>query len=249
MAGVQIIYDTTCISTSDTTCTWVVPTGVCRVTFEIWGGGGGGGNKGTNCDCCSRGGPGSGGGYSKVTIDTVPGSSYTVVAGKAGVSSQGYGSYCGICCDGCTGGTSYVSGTGLTSFCATGGYGGKSDFTTNCYSHCGCNFYTQIPGCGYGTNATVAKGMSGITTRYGDDNPYNIVNLAGGAGGPGGGAGGFNHFGGYNNSAGYCALIGEHSQHGRIPGGGGAGSGGYSDCVCTPYPSGRGAPGLVKIIY
>ena len=248
MAGVQIIYDATCIATSDTTCTWTVPAGVCRVTFEIWGGGGGGGNKGTNCNCCSRGGPGSGGGYSKKTINTIPGSQYTVVAGKAGVSSQGYGSFCGICCDGCAGGVSYVTGAGLTSFCATGGLGGKSDFETNCYSHCGCNFYTQVPGCGFGGD-TFAKGMSGIVTRYGNNDPYNIVNLAGGAGGPGGGAGGYNHFGGYNNSAGYCAIIGEHNFHGRIPGGGGAGSGGHSDCVCQPWPSGRGGAGLVKITY
>lgn len=248
MPGVKLIYDTTCTSTSNTTCVWTVPLGSCRVTFEIWGGGGGGGNKGTNCNCCSRGGGGSGGGYSKKTIDVVPGTQYTVVAGSAGVSSQGYGSYCGICCDGCTGGTSYVTGTGLSNFCATGGAGGKSDFETNCYAHCGCNFYSRTAGCGYGGDV-IARGTTPTVTRYGDDNPYNIVVLAGGAPGPGGGAGGFNAFGGYNNSAGYCAVIGEHNFHGRIPGGGGAGSGGYSGCDCSPYPSGRGAPGLVKITY
>lgn len=248
MAGVKLIYDTTCTSTSDITCSWTVPDGSSRVTFEIWGGGGGGGNQGTNCNCCSRGGGGSGGGYSKVTIDTTPGTTYTVVAGKAGVSSQGYGSYCGTCCNGCAGGTSYVTGTGLSNFCATGGTGGRSDFDANCYAHCGCNFYSLTPGNGYG-GTTVAQGNTPMVTRYGNNNPYNIVVIGGGAGGPGGGTGGFNHFGGYNNSSGYCAQSGEHNFHGRIPGGGGAGSGGYTGCCCTPYPSGRGAPGVVKITY
>ena len=248
MAGVRIFYDSTCTSTSDISCTWTVPAGTCRVTFEIWGGGGGGGNKGTNCDCCSRGGSGSGGGYAKKTVDTTPGCQYTIVVGKAGVSSQGYGSFCGICCDGCAGGTTYVNGQGLSNFCATGGLGGKSDFGSNCYGHCGCNWYSQCPGCGVGGDIN-ARGFTPTVTRYGSDNPYNIVVKAGGAGGPGGGAGGYNGFGGYNNNSGYCALIGEHNFHGRIPGGGGAGSGGHSDCVCTPFPPGRGGPGMVKITF
>lgn len=248
MAGVRIFYDSTCTSTSDISCTWTVPAGTCRVTFEIWGGGGGGGNKGTNCDCCSRGGSGSGGGYAKKTVDTTPGCQYTIVVGKAGVSSQGYGSFCGICCDGCAGGTTYVNGQGLSNFCATGGLGGKSDFGSNCYGHCGCNWYNQCPGCGVGGDIN-ARGFTPTVTRYGNDNPYNIVVKAGGAGGPGGGAGGYNGFGGYNNNSGYCAVIGEHNFHGRIPGGGGAGSGGHSDCVCTPFPPGRGGPGMVKITF
>ena len=248
MAGVRIIYDSTCTGTADITCTWTVPAGTCRVTFEIWGGGGGGGNKGTNCDCCSRGQGGSGGGYSKKTVDTTPGCQYTIVVGKAGTSSQGYGSFCGICCDGCAGGTTYISGFGLSNFCATGGGGGKSDFNNNCYAHCGCNYYSVTPGCGYGGDV-VAKGFTPTITRYGDNNPYNIIVKGGGAAGPGGGAGGYNGFGGYNNNSGYCAVIGEHNFHGRIPGGGGAGSGGHSGCDCTPYPSGRGAPGMVKITF
>ena len=248
MSGVQLIYDTTCTSTTNTNCTWTVPAGVCSVTFEIWGGGGGGGNQGTNCNCCQRGGPGSGGGYSKKTIDTVPGSTYTISAGAAGVSSQGYGSYCGTCCDGCTGGTSYVTGTGLTNFCATGGYGGKSNFETSCYAHCGCNFCSQVPGCGYGGDI-VARGFWGSMAHHAGTEPCKIYVWGGNAGGIGGGYGGQNHRGGSCSFDCWCAAIGEHNFHGRIPGGGGAGSGSTSQCCCTPFPSGRGAPGVVKISY
>lgn len=247
MPGVQLVYDTTCKSTSGVCCAWTVPAGSQNVTFEIWGGGGGGGNPGTNCDCCSRGGSGAGGGYSKVTIATTPGTVYTICAGPGGVSTQGWGSYCGICCNGCAGGTSFVTGTGLSNFCATGGAGGYSDFYTNCYSHCGCNFYSQGFSQGYGGDV-VSAGKYAIIGHYGNTNPDGIMSFAGAAGGPGGGAGGVNMGGGINDGAG-CAVDCDHPLHGRIPGGGGAGSGWYSCCVCCPWASGRGAPGLVRIQY
>lgn len=250
MPGVKLIYDSTCTSTSSVTCAWTVPAGVCRVTFEIWGGGGGGGVQGTNCNCCQTGGPGSGGGYSKVTIDTTPGSTYTIVAGAAGVASSGYGAPLGICCNGVTGGTTYITGTGLSNFCATGGAGGLSDFNTNCYSYCGCNFVSRTPGQGYGGN-TVAQGSHGIISMTGDQNAYAMTIVGGSAGGVGGGPGGVNVSGGYCCAYGAygCANSGESPHHGRVPGGGGAGSYCWSGCYCTPLPSGRGGPGMVKITY
>ena len=246
MAGIFLVYDTSCTSTTGVCCGWTVPSGVTAVTFEIWGGGGGGGVPGTNCDCCQRGGPGSGGGYSKVSINTVPGCVYTICAGPGGVSSQGWGAFCGTCCDGCTGGTSWITGYNLSNFCATGGLGGKSDFNTSCYAHCGCNFYSQTPGTGYGGNI-VARGSWGVMGHYGNTTPANIDVHGGSAGGPGGGAGGVNIGGGY--CCGGCASAGEHPLHGRIPGGGGAGSGCYTGCQCTNWASGRGAPGVVKVQY
>lgn len=247
MPGVKLIYDSTCTSTSDTTCTWTVPNGVFRVTFEVWGGGGGGGLQGTNCNCCQRGGPGSGGGYASKTVDVVPGCQYNIVAGHAGVSSQAYGSYVSRCCNGCSGGTSYVTGFGLAGFCATGGSGGYSDFNTNCYAICGCNFYSRTPGQGYGGD-TVAQGTWGIFSLWGDNSPYGISVFGGSAGGPGGGVGGNNISGGYCSGHG-CAVTTDSPMHGRLPGGGGAGSGCFTCCRCCPWPSGRGAPGMVKITY
>jgi hypothetical protein len=77
-------------------------------------------------------------------------------------------------------------------------------------------------------------------------NPYNIIVFGGGAAGPGGGQGGVNQ----SYCVGYgCNAAGEHPLNGRIPGGGGAGSGFWSCCVCTPWASGKGAPGLVKVTY
>lgn len=247
MPGVQLIYDNTCVNTSNVTCTWTVPTGVCKVTFEIWGGGGGGGVMGTNCNCCQKGSPGSGGGYSKATITTIPGENYSIVAGAAGVSSQGYGAYCGICCNGCAGGTTYVTGTNLTNFCASGGQGGLSDFNTNCYYYCACNWHSRTPGCGYGGD-TVSRASFGHQNFYGSQNPYNGTMWAGAAAGPGGGEGGVNMANGFCNGW-ACAVIGDSPLHGRVPGGGGAGSSCWNQCVCTPYASGRGAPGMVKITY
>jgi hypothetical protein len=66
--------------------------------------------------------------------------------------------------------------------------------------------------------------------------------------GPGGGAGGVNLSGRFDNTSAE-AVIGDSPLHGRIPGGGGAGSGCWTTCVCTAINSGRGAPGLVKISY
>ena len=246
MSGIKLIYDSTCVSTSDTTCNWTVPAGVCRVTFEIWGGGGGGGTKGTSCNCCDRGGSGSGGGYSKKTVNTVPGTTYSIVAGKAGTDGS-YGSVVQRCCNGITGGTSYITGSGLTNFCAEGGLGGLSDFNTVCYSICGCNFNSRTPGNGFGGD-TVAQGSYGIVGIGGGQNAYDIMIQAGGAGGPGGGAGGHNMSGGYCSGGG-CAVATEWHMHGRVPGGGGAGSGCWYCCECNALASGRGAPGMVKITY
>lgn len=248
MAGIKLFYDTTCTSTSGVCCLWTVPTGVYSVTFEIWGGGGGGGTKGTSCNCCDRGGPGAGGGYSKVTIPTTPGTQYTLCAGNAGVSTSGYGSLCGLCCNGCNGGTSYVTGTGLSNFCAVGGCGGASDFNTVCYSHCGCNYCSRGGGCGYGGDVSV-RGHFGVIGMHAAQNPCYIVMKGGDAGGPGGGAGGVNVAGGWAENRSAEAVAGESPLHGRVPGGGGAGSGCWTTCVCTAINSGRGAPGAVKIYY
>ena len=247
MAGTKLIYQTDPTISTGLCCAWTVPDNVYKVTFEIWGGGGGGGTPGSSCTCSDSGGPGTGGGYAKKTIDVTPGTVYTVCAASGGVSASGYGSVCARCCNGCAGGTSFVTGTNLVNFCATGGQGGRSDFNTVCYSWCGCQFSDMTGGTGYNGDM-VATGSRGYKGVYGNGSPYNVDIHGGNAAGPGGGAGGRNFGLGYNNVGGGDAAT-SPSMHGEFPGGGGAGSGCYSWCQCTALNSGRGAHGLVKITY
>lgn len=103
------IWDTT-YSRCGICCAWTVPAGATCVQFQIWGAGGG-----TSGNCCCGGSPfGSSGAYATVTIPAVVGCVYTLCAG------------CAACCyatmatagSGCQ---SFVTGFGLTSFCALGG--------------------------------------------------------------------------------------------------------------------------------
>ena len=52
-------------------CLWTVPSGVTRVTFEIWSGGGGAPGH-TCCNCCSFSIGGAGGNYGIKTVSTSP---------------------------------------------------------------------------------------------------------------------------------------------------------------------------------
>ncbi len=95
----------------DASCSWTVPGGVTCARFQIWGAGGGSGSG-----CCCGGSPNGGSGaYASVIMPVTSGSTYTLCAG------------CAYCCyteraqmtvDGCP---SFVSGPGLTNFCAEGG--------------------------------------------------------------------------------------------------------------------------------
>lgn len=105
------VYDTTYYRCG-ICCLWTVPAGASCVQFQIWGAGGG-----TSSVCCCGGSPfGPSGAYATVTIPAVPGCSYTLYAGcayccYASQTTAGYG----------TSGTSYVSGYGITNFCALSG--------------------------------------------------------------------------------------------------------------------------------
>lgn len=106
--------------------TWIVPSGVTCATFEIWGGGGSGGGS---C-CCMGGPPGSSGAYSKKTIGVTAGACYPMQLGQATDCSNNPGL-------GCRGCVTWITGTGLSNFCAEGGYGGCSIcFPGCCFSRC-----------------------------------------------------------------------------------------------------------------
>jgi len=101
-----------------TVCGWCVPAGVSEVEFHVWGGGGGGaGSRG-----CHGGLPGWSGAYAKKTVTGVSeGDCYLLCAGHGGKCSRCDFQAPARGCDGCC---SFVIGTGLTNFCADGGYGG-----------------------------------------------------------------------------------------------------------------------------
>ena len=132
--GCQHIFQATCHqcqqqSYQETCCyTWIVPTGVTRATFEIWGGGG----AGAGGRCCGYGPPGGSGAYSKKAITVVPAACYQLFLGAATDCSDGQ---CG--CRGCK---TYVVGTNLTNFCADGGMSGcwTCTPTTCCQAVCTC---------------------------------------------------------------------------------------------------------------
>lgn len=136
-------------------CQYTVPSGTAYIKFEMWGGGGGGAG---GC-CCQQGCGGSGGSYSIKTLtgnQVVPGCQYTICG--AGSTSQA-----NTCC-GFPGNTSFVTGFGLSGFCARGGAPGR----TNCF------FYTQYHHpqqcyrqcCSTGGNINIHSAQSGTKNAY-----------------------------------------------------------------------------------
>jgi hypothetical protein len=95
-------------------CLWTVPAGATKVRFELWGAGSGSGAA----NCCGHYPWGPNGAYASVIMTAVPGCQYTLCAGCAHCYKQ----YCCSTCD-VSGGSSYVTGFGLTNLCAQGGCG------------------------------------------------------------------------------------------------------------------------------
>lgn len=112
-------------------CLWTVPSGVKRVTFELWGAGGNGAGACSNGRCQHYAGA-QGGYYNIKTISVQDGWQYTICAGGVYPCNS-------IECNGCRGCTSYVNGCGLSNFCAWGGKPGcaNSDWNTMCNSDWG----------------------------------------------------------------------------------------------------------------
>lgn len=111
--GCLCVYDTSGNFRCGASCTWTVPAGTTKVQFQLWGPGA----PSQGARCCGGSPFGAVGAFASVIIDAVPGCSYTLCAG------------CAICCYSCydqgatgSGGTSYVTGYDLTSFCAEGGF-------------------------------------------------------------------------------------------------------------------------------
>ena len=129
---VKWIYGTPAVCSSGCCCLWTVPTGVKRVTFELWGSGG---NASGFCSCsrCHHYKSPGGGYYNSKTISVQGGWEYTICAG-------GVYPCCSRDCNGCEGCASYVNGCGLSNFCAYGGERGRGEtnWQTACYSTFTC---------------------------------------------------------------------------------------------------------------
>ena len=95
--------------------TFTVPTGVTKITVDVWGGGGGGGG-GIEGACIGYG--GSGGGFGRQSFTVTPGAIYTVTVGDGG-----YGT---LSSSGQAGGSGQTSSFGAL-ISATGGGGGSSN--------------------------------------------------------------------------------------------------------------------------
>jgi|TARA_B100001094_G_scaffold223563_1_gene217727 hypothetical protein len=108
-------------SSDDTQIAWCVPVGVTSARFELWGAGG---QPGGSAACCGISAPSSAGAYAYKTIPVTAGDCYTVYAGIM---------WCATSCrcpnqhridqgfDCCQYFNTWVTGTGLTNFCANKG--------------------------------------------------------------------------------------------------------------------------------
>ena len=235
---------------------WTVPASVQMVKFEILSGGGPGGSSGGDYD-----GPvgGQGGNYAMKYLlasdseFTAGSSQYTLCA--AGTS------YCSCCCHCCTacrdGCTSYVTGDGLSNFCAVGGRGGPTnwDIMSSCYNcsqsaQCNIGNYnagwiqsTTNPGfCGIPETPTTKSmgytGTSGDMFQSASCCQENFT-MAGVPTGP------FSSQSGFGDDS--CTSSNPCcSAHSNFPGGGGTGMGRATSSACWGF---WGAGGLVKVTY
>ena len=149
------VCDTSGYYRCGSSCTWTVPGGTTCVRFQIWGSGGGT----SESRCCMHTMPGDTGAYASVIMPVTSGNSYTLCGGCAYccyAGSDGYNQQRGY--------PSYVTGPGLTNFCAEGGWSGcmykqicdRNDlyFPVKCSSCC-CMW---INGCMCRSGATICSG-------------------------------------------------------------------------------------------
>ena len=151
-------------------CLWTVPANTTKVRFELWGAGAGTGAG----NCCSHSPWGANGAYASVIIDAVPGCQYTLCAGCA----HAHQIYCTQTCD-VSGCQSFVTGFGLTNFCADGGCHSLARNMLMLHGQTCCRYQakgnTVAGGCICGANADhICNGNGcascGIITRVYDTN-------------------------------------------------------------------------------
>ena len=232
-------------------CLWTVPNGTTSIKFELLSGGGPGGSSGGDYDFGTGG---QGGNYTVKTITRnvagfTDGSQYTICA--AGSSD------CSCCCScnmncrhGCT---SFVTGPGLSNFCALGGMGGSTswDIMSSCYNCFIGNVQCSVGNYNAGWVNHVCnsptyggdiefRGTSGSIRRTQPDCCADVSNAPGSPTGP---FAAWHGIGGKHLCVGNLACC---SMHAAWPGGGGGGHGTASTDACW---GSFGAGGLVRVTY
>ena len=250
------IYNTNHWSVTNGGCclSWTVPTGAQIIKFEILSGGGPGGSSGWDYDI---GHGGAGGNYNVKTICKDAGE-FVSTAGTESVFMLCAGgtsmcSCCGNCNRNCRHGcTSYVTGPGLSNFCAIGGHGGSTswDKQSNCYN---CHIGNQQ--CDLGSynggwvshNCNEASHGGDMCFRGISGSHYQQYNCcADSSSFSGGPAGPFSVSGTAVNKHWCTGNMACCSAHSAFPGGGGSGHQSGSGSTCW---GGFGAGGLVKVTY
>ena len=153
-------------------CTWTVPTGITRVSFEMWGAGGDGGGA----RCCESSGPGpTNGSYAIKHVDTVAGNQFRICAGGTGCE----GCCCGIVPAAFPSYITDITNAGATIGCAPGGLGGCNQATrSNHGGHICC--WGRESSTGLGDIVMSGTGNIGVKSCYCYQHTYMIV--AGGYG-------------------------------------------------------------------
>jgi hypothetical protein len=149
------------------TCSWTVPAGVTCARFQIWGAGASSGAAG----CCGGAPFGGSGAYASVVMPVTAGDTYILCGG------------CAFCCYGTwnaqsnqNGCQSFVTGTGLTNFCADGGIGNLCTQSTdrNVYYRQGTCATSPMPDPGYtGYLGYCLCGSGSSWCHDGYSTPYN----------------------------------------------------------------------------
>lgn len=212
--GVILPGPTSCDEPANTG-TWIVPTGVTSITVEVYGAGGGGGGNGGGSNggffYTRAGGGGGAGGFSTITIDVTPGSSFAFSVGAGGCSGDPGGDF-DDGDDGSNGQNSMFSGMdadgtfiSLTANGGIGGTGGEGEEGSAGIGGLGGS------ASGGATNSTGGNGINGNEGNHG---------AGGSAFGPNGGNGGVNEgaegesYGG--GAAGGGDSFGGHGGNGGI---------------------------------
>jgi len=118
-------------------CDWVVPAGATFARFQIWGAGG---KTGSGC-CCGGADWGTSGAYASVIIPVVPGCTYNLCAGNRNPNVCFWAEAGGRSC------ASYITGYGLSNFCAEGACAKYHCCTQTCdrdaYAQTGCTRWSS----------------------------------------------------------------------------------------------------------
>jgi fibronectin-binding autotransporter adhesin len=208
------------LNTSETytnTATWTVPSSVCSIVVDTWGGGGGGSGMAAGAD----GGAGGGGGaFSRRSLTVVPGQTYSIVVGSGGSGGASTGSATG----GTGGDTYFVNSSGTVIVLAKGGSGGV-------FSTSGGTGGAGGPAASGTGTIRFSGGAGGTGSGDADYAP----------GGGGGGSGGYSS----NGKTGKSYLsVNDYPRAtpgaAAVLGGASGGDGGYWN-VCTATDGGRNA--------